>query len=390
MPEEDEEREARLRLACVVEPGDPRIGPLLERFAAAEVWGQLCRPGPETVWRRRASALDLRPVRVLMQRHGLRFVVPGDAEWPSQLGALGRCEPVQEVRGVPLGLWVCGEGSLGEATRRSVAIVGSRASSAYGERMAADLAAGLVSEVGRPPLTVVSGGAFGIDAAAHRGALAEGGPTVAVLAGGLDVPYPRAHEALLGAVAGSGLLVSEVAPGDHPTRARFLTRNRLIAALTLGTVIVEAAQRSGARNTVSWATACGRPVMAVPGPAGSATSATPHRLIREGEAVLIERVADIREVVGEMGELSPPRPRQDRLFDALGPNERAVFEALPARGSRDAGEVSLRAGLALPVCLAVLATLADQELAQATADGGWRVGRVQDRPVRRGAGEGVG
>ncbi|WP_342373278.1 DNA-processing protein DprA [Propioniciclava soli] len=383
MPDEVDERGARMRLACVVEPGDPAIGPLLREFGAPAVWEQLLRPGPDGAWRRRAAALDLRGVRVLMHRHGLRFIVPGDDEWPEQLAPLEYCEPVQGSRGVPLGLWVCGQGSLAELTRSSVALVGSRASTAYGERLACDLAADLAA--GRPhgtPLTVVSGAAFGIDAAAHRGALAEDGPTVAVLAGGLDTPYPKAHEALLGRIAHTGVVVSENAPGETPSRRRFLSRNRIIAALSLGTVIVEAALRSGARNTVTWASACGRPVMAVPGPVGSATSATPHRLIRGGEAVLVERVEDIREQVGRFGELAPGRPPQDRLFDHLDAPERAVYEALPSRGGRDAGDVALRSGLALPACLAVLAHLAEQDLAERSDQGGWRIGRVQDRPVR--------
>lgn len=379
----DEEREARLALACVVEPGDPRIGPLVTRSGAVAVWASLREPDAVPAWAGRAAALDLRPVRLLARRHGLRFVIPGDGEWPTQLGALDHCETVQESCGQPLGLWVRGDLPLAEVALRSVALVGSRASTAYGERIAGDLSAGLTAA----GLTVVSGGAYGIDAAAHRGALAEGGPTVAIMAGGLDVPYPRGNEALLASVARSGLLVSELPPGEHPTRRRFLTRNRLIAALSAGTVIVEAAHRSGARNTVTWANACARPVMAVPGPVGSATSVTPHRLIRDGEAVLVTSVDEIREMVGLMGEVDLSRPAQDRLLEGLTPQEQAVYEALPSRGTRDVGDLALRAGVPLPVCLGLLAHLATFDLAQPAADGGWRLGRAQDRPVAASAEE---
>ena len=169
-------------------------------------------------------------------------------------------------------MWLAGGGDLAELAAQSVAVVGSRASTPYGDTVAAELAAEL-SESGR---SVLSGGAYGIDAAAHRGCLAGRTPTVAVLAGGLDQPYPSGHRPLFDRIAERGVLVSELAPGEHPTRVRFLARNRLIAALTPGTVLVEAAARSGARNTVTWANVLGRIVMAVPGPVTSATSVTPH------------------------------------------------------------------------------------------------------------------
>lgn len=374
----DDEREARMALAAVCESGDPRIGPLVARFGAPGVWEGLLRTTADTPWARRAKTFEARPIRLLARRHGFRYVIPGDPEWPAGLADLSTCEPVQEMAGPPLGLWVQGEVPLASALSGSVAIVGSRASSAYGDRMAGDLAAGLAEA----RVTVVSGGAYGIDAAAHRGALAERGVTVAVLAGGLDEPYPRAHAGLLAEIAGSGLLVSEHHPGEHPTRRRFLARNRLIAAMTAATVLVEAALRSGARNTVSWATVCHRPVLAVPGPAGSATSQTPHRLIREGEAVLVTAVGHILEAMRPLGTVpEEERPRTARLFDGLDRAESAVLEALPSRGGRDAAELSLRAGLDLPVTLAVLGRLATAGLARARPDGRWGRGEVGDRPL---------
>ncbi|MFV0451677.1 MAG: DNA-processing protein DprA, partial [Propioniciclava sp.] len=312
-----DERTARMGLACVVEPGDPRLGQLLADYAAAEVWASLTGPSAPGAWARRAAAVDLDVVRQATADGGLGFVVPGDPQWPAGLDALDRCDPVQESRGAPVGLWVRGCGDLAALVERSVAIVGSRASSAYGDHVASDLAAGLAGT----GITVVSGGAYGIDAAAHRGALAVTGPTVAVVAGGLDEPYPRAHAELFERIAEVGLIVSEVAPGDHPTRRRFLTRNRLIAALTQGTVLVEAAARSGARNTASWASACGRPLMAVPGSVHSATSVTPHRLIRDGEAVLVTRTDDVRAVVGPLGAALPLEYSPAHLLDRLTPEQ---------------------------------------------------------------------
>ena len=374
----DEEREARMALAAVVEAGDARIGPLVDRFGACAVWEGLLTTRADTPWARRARTLDLRPARLLARRHGLRYVIPSDPEWPGGLADLAACESVQDMAGPPLGLWVQGGAELARAVSGSVALVGSRASSAYGDRIAGDLAAGLAEE----RVTVLSGGAYGIDAAAHRGALSGQGLTVAVLAGGIDEPYPRAHAGLLAQVAASGLLVSEHHPGEHPTRRRFLARNRLIAAMSAATVLVEAAVRSGARNTVTWASACQRPVLAVPGPAGSATSQTPHRLIRDGEAVLATTVAHILEAVRPLGEVPEElRPRTARLLDGLDREARAVVEALPSRGGRDAGEVSLRAGLTVPATLAALARLGEAGLARRREDGLWRRGDVTDRPL---------
>lgn len=374
----DQEREARMGLACVVEPGDPRVLPLLAEFGAQEVWGSVVAR-PSGVWGRRAEGLDVAGVRRRGVEAGVRFVIPGDDEWPEGLGVLDGCEPVQDSVGAPVGLWLRGEGHLATVVASSVAVVGARASSAYGEQVAADVAAG----VGERGFAVVSGGAYGIDAAAHRGVLAAEGVSVAVVAGGLDGAYPRAHEGLFAQIARTGVVVSEVPPGEHPTRRRFLTRNRLIAALTLGTVVVEAAARSGARNTASWAAACGRVVMAVPGSVHSATSVTPHRLIRDQEAVLVTGPDDVVEMVGPVGGAREESVGgHERLLDLLTDVQRAVREELPVRGGRDAGEIAVRVGLPLPVCLGALEELALAGHAEPTADGRWRLGATSNRPIK--------
>ena len=215
------------------------------------------------------------------QRDGIRLVCPGDPEWPSQLDVLGD--------GRPWGLWVRGQVDLRFACLRSVSIVGTRAATAYGIHVTTELAAALAER----GWTVVSGGAFGIDSQAHRGALAAEGVTVAVLPSGLDVPYPRSHHELFEAIAAQGALVSEQPPGRTPTRPGFLVRNRLIAALSRGTVLVEAALRSGALNTARHARDQNRPLMAVPGPVTSLASAGCHLAIRDWGAVCVTGVHDV-------------------------------------------------------------------------------------------------
>ena len=215
------------------------------------------------------------------QRDGIRLVCPGDPEWPSQLDALGA--------GRPWGLWVRGHIDLRFACLRSVSIVGTRAATGYGIHVTTELAAALAER----GWTVVSGGAFGIDSQAHRGALAAEGVTVAVLPSGLDVPYPRAHHDLFEAIVAHGALVSEQPPGRAPTRPGFLVRNRLIAALSRGTVLAEAALRSGALNTARHARDQNRPLMAVPGPVTSLASAGCHLAIRDWGAVCVTDVHDV-------------------------------------------------------------------------------------------------
>lgn len=364
-----DEREARMALSCVVEGGTPTVADAVAEYGAVEVWRALSSGKTDSPIARRARGFDLDPVKARALTDGQRFVIPGDDEWPAGLRDLHGCEQVNQLSGVPVGLWVKGGGHLGDLTRRCVAIVGSRASTPYGEAVAADLAV----SVGEGGCAVVSGGAFGIDAAAHRGALASRTPTVAVAAGGLDQPYPPGHRALFERIAERGVLVSELPAEQHPTRVRFLSRNRLIAAMTPGTVMVEAAVRSGARNTVTWATVLHRVVMAVPGPVTSANSVTPHRLIREAEAVLVTQGAEVLEMLSPLGRCAPRPPSDHRPVDDLDPDELAVFEAIPGRGALGAAEVALRAGLPIGRCLALLDDLERRGFVAQNARLEWRL-----------------
>ena len=361
----DDDRLARAALSAVIEPGDRVVGALIAAHGAAEVLAAI-RAGtlPAAAlehYRTRLPAAQTALEALACGRLGLRFVPPGSGEWPAQLDDLAAARP--------LGLWV--RGAPFEAlTRRSVAVVGARACTAYGEQVAAELAA-VIAERG---WTVVSGAAYGIDAAAHRGALAAHGPTVAVLACGVDVTYPRGHDRLLARILDSGgALASEAPPGEHVTKPRFLQRNRVIAALTRGTVVVEAAWRSGALNTASHAAELARHVMAVPGPVTSTASAGCHRLVREGGAVLVACGEHVVELVGPLGQDVVGDERgETRPHDALDPQTLRVLEALPARRVVATDTVVLRAGLAVPVVLAALAELATRRLVEAHP-AGWRL-----------------
>lgn len=223
---------------------------------------------------------------------GLHWITPGHAWWPARLNDLDHLVPIGGVTGAPLGLWLSGDPRT--PLDDVVAIVGARDATVYGAQIAADLAADAASR----GLTVISGAAFGIDIAAHRGALSMSRPTVAVLAGGADVDYPRAHAAILARIRQDGLVISEQAPGEAPLRSRFLSRNRIIAALSHGTVVVEAARRSGSLNTLHWADQLGRPTMAVPGPITHRGSVGVHQAIRDGKALLVTSSDDILETMG--------------------------------------------------------------------------------------------
>ncbi len=366
-----DERTARMALTCVAEPAQPAIAEAVTAYGGLAVWEAVAGGGG--VMSKRAARCDLDSVRRSAEQAGLRFLIPGDAEWPVPLDDLGRCDQVNGMTGAPIGLWAKGGGDMAALCASSVSIVGSRAATSYGETIAAEFAA----DLGEAGICVVSGGAYGIDAAAHRGALTSRTPTVAVLAGGLDQPYPAAHASLFDRIAVDGVLVSELAPGEHPTRVRFLGRNRLIAALAPGAVVVEAAARSGARNTVSWAAALNRVVMAVPGPVTSATSVTPHRLIREAEAVLVASASDVREMLGPLGRpASAPLP-EHRATDDLSPTELQVYEAVPGRGGLAADEIALRAGVPLPQTLGTLNALADRGMVLQTPRFDWALAPKQ-------------
>ena len=339
------ERLARVTLNSVGEPGNLRLTSAVADLGAATVLEAL-RERPDDLGRDLAARLRTAdPARSLeaAAKLGLRFVIPGDTEWPDPLLDLARCRPLHERGGVPLGLWLRGPLSLTEVARQAVAVVGSRSATTYGEGVAGDLAAGLA----RAGQTVVSGAAFGIDQAAHRAALATRGPTVAVLACGVDRSYPASHKRLLDYIADVGVIVSEAPIGGAPTRIRFLARNRLIAALAQGTVVVEAALRSGALNTASWAGALNRVVMGVPGPVTSQPSAGVHQLLRGRDALLVTRAEEVLESVAPIGTHTLTDLREeDRVRDRLTSQEREVLDAVPVRQGASAVSIARTAGLA--------------------------------------------
>jgi DNA processing protein len=342
-----DERLARLALSRMTEPGEPKVASLVAELGAVRVRELLSDPLEET-----PEALDvagrlhgLDPAADLERgaRLGLRYVVPGDDEWPIQVDDLSRAELLEQRGGPPLGLWVKGPTRL-DRLGRAVAVVGARSATTYGTEVAASIAGCLV-RAGHP---VVSGAAFGIDQAAHRGALAVEGANVAVLACGVDRAYPVAHRELLDHLGRTSAVIAEVSPGCAPTRGRFLSRNRLIAALTQGTVVVEAAARSGALNTASWATRLNRHLMGVPGPVTSAQSQGVHELIRIGAASLVTYGDEVLEIVGDVGtHLTTPRRAPTRRRDRLPPRDQRVLDAVPVARAARVDSIATTAGMAL-------------------------------------------
>ena len=269
--------------------------------------------------------------------------------------------------GAPLALWVRGPARLDELVTDSVALIGSRAASPYGAHVTGLLAAGLAGE----GFTVISGGAFGVDGAAHKAVVRSGGVTAAVMACGIDRDYPAAHSALLGEIARTGAVISEYPPGTTAARHRFLTRNRLVASLSGGTVVVEAGRRSGAANTAAWARKLGRPLGAVPGPVTSATSVGCHRMIADGLAVLVSDVASVVALVRPDGGGDVGRGRT-KPTDGLSEDELRVHDALPARGGVTIEEIAFAAGLEIGAARTALARLEVGGLVENVA-GQWRL-----------------
>lgn len=305
-------------------------------------------------------------------RSGIRLVCPGDQEWPGQLADLGDEQPYA--------LWLRGHADLRFSCLRSVAVVGSRAATAYGSYVAAEFAASVCAR----GWAVVSGGAFGVDASAHRGALAADGVTVAVLACGVDVPYPVAHTDLLEAIAAQGVLVSEWPPGRNVSRLRFLVRNRVIAALATGTLVVEAGQRSGALSTARHARDLGRRLMAVPGPVTSDLSAGCHHIISQWQGALVTSAADVIEFLSPVGAPADGSPATsgsrrnappvvDR--DILDLESATVLDAMPRRGGMGTSRVAQRAGLPPATVVRCLGWLATAGFIERCAEG-WRLRRV--------------
>lgn len=367
------ERLARAALTRVLEPGDERAGAWLRKNGPVALLRALRvadgsaerLPGMTAArlegYRLRAAAAEPERDLAAAAAVGGRLVCPGDREWPSQLDDLGDARPV--------GLWVRGRPDLRLWALRSVAVVGARACTPYGAHMAATLGAGLAER----GWVVMSGAAFGVDGAAHRGVLAVGGATVAVLACGVDVPYPRGHAELIGRVAQQGLLVAELPPGSHPTRSRFVLRNRVIAALTRGTVVVEAEYRSGSLVTARQAARLGRFVMGVPGPATSGLSAGVHELLR-GEGVLVTDASEVAELVGDIGDLASERRGPVLPRDRLDPVAARILDALPYHGPAGPRDLARSAGTSVDETLGRLYELHSLGFVEREGDG-WRLTR---------------
>jgi len=376
------QRRARLALSILCEPGDPRLPDLLASHTpvqlvdAIRTGRQLAADPWPASWTHRAQSLDKRLDRAerLGEAAGLRWVVPGDRTWPQELDDLDHVEPLQGATGAPLGLWIRGTGSLAKLTAASVAVVGARDCTPYGAEAASEIAA----DAAASDVTVVSGAAFGIDASAHRGALAMGRATVAVLACDAATDYPRAHAALLSRIAESGLIVSEQPPGQVPTKARFLSRNRLIAALAGGTVVVEARRRSGSLNTLHWADRLGRSTMAVPGPVTSQQSGGTHQAVRDGKAVLVTGGPDVLSELAGIGAAEPePATTPPTEYDHLPAPAQRALDALTWQGARSARDIAAAADLGPHEVAKALALLARRGLAE-RAGNGWLLVRRAD------------
>lgn len=300
--------------------------------------------GASVAQRARAEAVDPQRQEEMAARLGARILTPADREWPERLADLTH---------PPHCLWVRGGADLASAMGRSLSIVGARAASPYGLDVARTLAYGL-SDHG---FAVVSGGAFGVDRAAHDGSLAAGGVTVALLACGIDRVYPLSHADLFRRVASQGAVVTELPPGAAPLRQRFLSRNRMIAAMTRGTLVVQAGLRSGSLNTARWARDLGRVVAAVPGPVTVPQSAGCHAIIRDAEAILVSTVDEAVDAFGDLGVDAAIPPRAAAVDEHWSENDRLVFGHVPVRAPADADALVAATGLPITAVLAALSRL---------------------------------
>jgi DNA processing protein len=349
----DDDLARRVAWNHLADPGDAHAREFLSRHGLRAALGMVFdggggdRCGAELAqrWRQRLGECD--PQRTLHQARLIeaRPVLPGSPEWPTGLDDLQEHAPAL--------LWAKGPADVDWS--RAVSIVGARAATGYGQHVAGELGVGL----GERAVAVVSGGAFGIDAAAHRGALAAQATTVVVLAGGLDQLYPKGNEALLRHLCEQHLALTEARPGASPSRWRFLERNRIIAAASRATVVVEAAHRSGALSTARHAAELGRPLGAVPGPVTSASSAGCHRLLRDFAATCVTTAAEAYELAffdpataagppaadGRSGGATDLATQPSLLDSPLEPVDLRVYDGLPTRGSVAIGELAGRVGL---------------------------------------------
>ena len=377
---DDSARRAWLYLSVVAERPTAAIWDLVDLAGPVEAAERIRCGRVTSAVEQQTSArrsVDIDAVDAAARLVDARFLCPEDPRWPhlalagldlprSRARRHGR-SPAQTVPLRPFGLWWRGPAEPQTVAERSAALVGTRAATSYGRAVTADLAIGLVAE----QVTIVSGGAFGIDAAAHRAALGAAGTTVAVLACGVDQLYPRGNAQLLLSVAEHGALVTEYPPGSSPARFRFLDRNRLIAALSRATVVVEAAARSGALSTAGWARGMGRPTAAVPGPVTSVASLGCHHLVREREAVLVTRADQVLELAGRMGETERPGEHPGSPWDGLDDITRRVLEALPLTGGVPVERVAFDSALPPAQVRAVLGRLAASQVV-VRSERGWR------------------
>jgi len=376
---------ARIALSAACEPGDTDAVALVAALGAREVLTAVTDDvAPEDV-RSALEAVGAPSIPTLARlRDALarwRARLPGGPVWaPLHRGArVGAAlvtpehplwpESVDELdHGAPLALWVRGDPGRLPLLSRSVALVGARAASGYGEHVALESAAGL-SDRG---FAIVSGGAYGVDAAAHRAALSSEQVTVAFLAGGVDRLYPAGNDDLLKRVARHGLLIAELPPGSTPTRWRFLMRNRLIAAASSATIVVEAGARSGSLNTAGHAAQLGRPLGAVPGPITSKASEGCHRLIREYAATCVTTPDEMAELADPFGALrAAERPVDDdqRARAPEGdPDDRVRAELSVSRG-RSIQDLAERTGLRPDAVIAALGRLSAHAVAREAHDG---------------------
>lgn len=376
------EKELAATWSGTAEPGDPCAGMLREALGAATAleWVLANNPGmPQNLpggdallpgipwlecharWHGRATDFDVHGALKSLRRIGGYLITPGDPNWPTQLDDL-------EFRAPPA-LWAAGEGDPEMLRAPSVSVVGARACSSYGRRTAGQLA----YELSAVDIPVISGGAYGIDAAAHQGALdacedlalPQQMATVAVICGGLANLYPAGHRELFDRIRKLGLVIAEGPPHWRPARWRFLERNRLIAALSQMTVIVEAGIRSGAVATANRAADLGREVGAVPGAVTSPSSDGCHELIRAG-AQLIRGSDDVRATFGLStgGSVDTGGP-------ALPARLQIIFDALPLMGKARADSVAKAAGLSPTETSLALIELQLQGRVEALPDGWW-------------------
>ena len=385
------DRFARATWTGIAEPGDRTAGLVVAALGAADALDAVVARWPAPQWAaavlqagvdgvpesefqqaierwqpRLKSATALLAVRQAA-RYGARLLVPDADGWPVGMEDLGLHAPIA--------LWMRGTDRALAALDTSIAIVGARAATGYGEHVTMEVSAGLVDR----GYAIVSGAAYGIDGMAHRAALASHGVTVAFLAGGVDRFYPSGHDALLTRIVEEGAVMSELPCGQPPTKWRFLQRNRLIAAASQATVVVEAGWRSGSLNTAGHAAEIGRPIGAVPGPVTSAASAGCHRLIRDYDATLVTNADEVAELLGDQPNPTGV-PRVELLETgalSASPDETRLLDALSFTAPRQTPDIAARAGLSITAVQSLLGAL-ELEGRVAERERGWIKKKPED------------